>query len=144
MRRDAAPADIAARRLLAHRLTGEPFASPVEAVRCLGAVQSQDYGGAKWAIGQRCRGVTDGELDRIFDQGRILRTHVLRPTWHFVLPEDVGWMLELSGPRVLRGAAGRYRQLGIDARTVERAEAAPLRIEPADEVPAPDPGNRHR
>jgi hypothetical protein len=124
MRRDSEAAEIAARRLLAHHLTGEPFASPVAAVRWLGAVQSQDFGGAKWAVAQRSVAAGDAELDRLFDQGRILRTHVLRPTWHFVLPEDVDWMLELTGPRVLSGAEGRFRQLGIDAHTVERAESA--------------------
>jgi hypothetical protein len=122
--RDTVPAEIARRRLFAHHLTGELFASPVQAVHWLGAVQSQDYNGAKWAVAQRCRGADDAELDRFFDQGWILRTHVLRPTWHFLLPEDVGWMLELTGSRVLSGLRGRFRQLGIDSRTVERAKSA--------------------
>ena len=79
----------------------------------LGAVQSQDYAGAKWALGQRTRGATEAELDRLFDEGAILRTHVMRPTWHFVHPEDIRcmelagqcrcwwtcWKLERSGPR---------------------------------------------
>jgi Winged helix DNA-binding domain len=117
-------AEIASRRLFAQRLTGEPFASPVEAVRWLGAVQSQDYGGAKWALAQRSRGTTDVELDRLFDRGTILRTHVLRPTWHFVLPEDIRWLMDLTGPRVRLGVAGRHRQLEIDARLIERSETA--------------------
>jgi hypothetical protein len=116
--------EIAARRLHAHRLTGEPHTSPVEAVRWLAAVQSQDYAGAKWALAQRSRSTDDAELDRLFDSGAILRTHLLRPTWHFVLPEDAGWMQRLTGPRVRLGLAGRYRDLGIDSRTVERAQAA--------------------
>jgi hypothetical protein len=116
--------EIAARRLFAQHLTGEPFGSPVEVVRWLGAVQSQDYGGAKWALALRSRGTTDVELDRLFDQGIILRTHVLRPTWHFVLPDDLRWLLELTGPRVRRGLAGRHHQLEIDARVIERAETA--------------------
>lgn len=115
---------IAARRLRAQRLTGKPFASPVEAVRALTAVQSQDYGGGKWALGQRTRGVTEAALDRLFDEGAILRTHVLRPTWHFVLPEDIRWLLELTGPRITRGLAGRHRDLELDAKVVARANAA--------------------
>ena len=102
--------DIAARRLHAQRLTGEPFASAVDAVGWLGAVQSQDYAGAKWALGQRTRGATDAQLDRLFDEGAILRTHVMRPTWHFVLPEDIRWLLELTGPRVRNDLAARYRR----------------------------------
>jgi hypothetical protein len=113
--------DIAARRLHAQRLIGEPFASAVDAVRWLGAVQSQDYGGAKWALGQRTRETTDADFDRLFDQGAILRTHVMRPTWHFVLPEDIRWLLALTGPRVVLGLAARYRQLEMDEDVVARA-----------------------
>src|SRR5260370_785916 len=66
---------IRTRRLRAHGLTGKPFASPVDAVRRLGAVQSQDYAGAKWALGQRTRAGTDAAIDRLFDEGAILRPH---------------------------------------------------------------------
>jgi hypothetical protein len=116
--------EIAARRLHAQRLTGEPFRSAVEAVRWLAAVQSQEYPAAKWALGQRTRGSTEAELDRLFDEGAILRTHVLRPTWHFVLPEDIRWLLDLTGPRVRAGLAGRFRQLEIDEDVATRATAA--------------------
>jgi hypothetical protein len=113
--------DVATRRLRTQRLAGEPFASPLDAVRFLGAVQAQDYHGAKWALGQRTRGFTDADLDRLCDEGAILRTHVLRPTWHFVLPEDIHWLLELTAPRV-RTAMGFYgRSLGADAALVTRA-----------------------
>jgi len=117
-------AEIASRRLRAQRLTGRPFTSAVEAVRWFGAMQSQDYAGAKWAIGQRTGGATDAGLDRLFDEGAILRTHVMRPTWHFVLAEDIGWLLQLTGPRVRAGLAGRYRQLEIDEQIIARANAA--------------------
>jgi hypothetical protein len=93
-------------------------------VRWLGAVQSQDYAGAKWALGQRTRAATGAELDRLFDAGTILRTHVMRPTWHFVLPEDIRWLLDLTGPRLRRGLAGRHRQLEITEAVIARANAA--------------------
>src|SRR6266849_3255479 len=115
---------ITARRLRAQRLTGKPLASPVDVVRWLGAVQSQDYAGAKWALARRSRAATDAALDRLFDDGAILRTHVLRPTWHFVVPEDVRWLLDLTGPRIRAGVAGRYRDLELDDRVVTRALAA--------------------
>jgi len=115
--------DVASRRLRAQRLTGEPFASPVDAVRALGAVQSQDYGAARWALGQRT-GATAVEIDRLFDRGEILRTHVLRPTWHFVLPEDIDRLLRLTAPRILAGLAARHRQLGVDKPAVAKACAA--------------------
>ena len=113
--------EIAARRLRTQRLVGDRFASAVDAVRWLGAVQSQDYGAAKWALAQRTAGATEAALDRLFDEGSILRTHVMRPTWHFVLPEDIGWLLELTSPRLLAQLASRHRQLELDAATKLRA-----------------------
>lgn len=117
-------ATIAAARLGAQRLIRKPFETAVEAVRSMAAVQSQDYAGAKWALGQRVVGATDAAIDRLYDQGAILRTHVLRPTWHFVLPEDIRWLLDLTGPKVLTSVGGRHRQLGIDRGVITRARLA--------------------
>jgi len=115
--------DVAARRLHTQRLTGEPFASAVDAVGWLGAVQSQDYSGAKWALGQRTRGVIEADLDGLVDQGAILRTHVMRPTWHFVLPDDIRWLLELTAPRVKAAMAYYGRQLELDVAVLRRSQA---------------------
>lgn len=117
----ATTASITSRRLHSQGLTGEPFTAPTDAVRWLCAVQAQDYSAAKWAVGQRTDGATEIELDRLFDDGALLRTHVMRPTWHFVLPEDIGWMLELTGPRVRLAMRARDRQLEIDDRVADRA-----------------------
>ena len=89
-----------ARRLRALRLTGPPCASPEEAVGRLGGVQAQDYGSAKWSVGARVAGATDAGVEEALVAGRILRTHVLRPTWHFVLPADVRWLLTATAPRI--------------------------------------------
>jgi Winged helix DNA-binding domain len=67
------------------------------------------------------RDATDPDLDAAFDKGQILRTHVMRPTWHFVLPRDILWVQELTSPRVMAGLAGRHRTLELDTRTVARA-----------------------
>jgi hypothetical protein len=97
---------------------------PVGAVRRLAAVQSQDYGPAKWSIGQRVGGFTDADADRLFDAGGLLRTHVLRPTWHFTAPEDLRWLLALTAPRVHQLNAYYYRQTGLDADTLAASQAA--------------------
>jgi hypothetical protein len=91
-----------------------------EVVRVLGAVQSQDYAGAKWAIGMRSRGVTDASVERAFTEGRIIRTHVLRPTWHFVDPADVRWMLALTAPRIKRVMSYYNVQVGLDDALLRR------------------------
>jgi hypothetical protein len=104
------------------RLTGPGFESADEAVRWHLAMQAQDYGPGKWSIGQRSKGLVDADLDEALAAGSIVRTHVLRPTWHFIERDDVRWLLALSGPRVQQGNAGRYRELGLDARSRARAE----------------------
>ena len=113
--------EIARRRLFAGHLLGEPLASPEAAVAWFGALQSQDYAGAAWALGMRTPGLTATSFDRLYDDGALIRTHVMRPTWHFVHPSDVRWLLDLTGPRVQRLSAGRYRQLELDDRTRRRA-----------------------
>src|SRR5688572_10188593 len=93
---------IARRRMRSSGLTGTRFKAPEEVVRRHGAMQAQEYALAKWAIGQRAEGLVDGDLDRALSEGSIVRTHVLRPTWHFVAPDDLRWLLALTGPRVQR------------------------------------------
>src|SRR5687767_10417942 len=112
------------RRLFNQHLIGPPLGSPEEVVRWLGAVQSQDYPGGKWAVAQRTKGVVDADLDRAFNDGRILRTHVMRPTWHFVMPEDIRWLLALTGPRVHKVAGSYYRRYGIDGALITKARRA--------------------
>jgi hypothetical protein len=116
------PLEIARRRIRNSRLTGTAFGSADEAVRWHLAMQAQDYGPGKWSIGQRSTGLVDADLDEALAAGSIVRTHVLRPTWHFIARDDVRWLLALSGPRVQQGNAGRYRELGLDARARARGE----------------------
>src|SRR6185503_1009023 len=113
--------DIARQRLYNERLLGPRFAKPEEVVGWFGAVQAQDYSGAKWAVGQRIERCSDAVVEAAFQSGRILRTHVLRPTWHFVLPADMRWMLELTAPRVRALMAHYDRKLEIDAKLLRRS-----------------------
>lgn len=105
-------------------LSGPPSKTPAQAVAALGAVQSQDYHAAKWTLGQRIRGATDAALDAAFNAGDILRTHVLRPTWHFVVPADIRWMLELTGPRIRAKMAPYDRNLKLDAAVYAKCRTA--------------------
>jgi hypothetical protein len=112
--------EIAHRRLHAHRLVGPPLADPVAAVRHLGAMQAQEYPIAKWSIAQRTLGVGDAALQRLLDAGAILRTHALRPTWHFVAAADIAWIQALTGPRVHALNAYYNRMHGINGETAAR------------------------
>jgi hypothetical protein len=113
---------IAHQRLHQQALSNHPYSRPEEMVRGLGAVQAQDYGAAKWALGLRLPNLTDADIEQAFNEGRILRTHVLRPTWHFVTPEDIRWMLELTAPRVNGFAAYYYRKLELDEAVFQHAK----------------------
>ena len=95
-----------------------------DVVRCLGAVQAQDYAGAKWALAQRARNISNADVEKEIDEGRILRTHVLRPTWHFVVPGDIRWMLALTAPRVAALMAHYNRKLELDRSVFRRSNAA--------------------
>lgn len=116
------PRTIVRRRLASQRLTGEPFSTPAEAVAWGVAVQAQEYAEALWSLGLRVGDVTAADVEAACDRGEILRTHVMRPTWHFVAPADLRWLLRLTGPRVQAKNAGRYRDLGLDAATLRRCE----------------------
>ena len=94
--------DVAALRLRNQRVSGAHFKSAEEVVGWLGCVQSQEYPVAKWSLAQRASGFSDADVDALLAEGRILRTHILRPTWHFVLPADIRWMMRLTGPRVAK------------------------------------------
>jgi winged helix DNA-binding protein len=116
--------DILRRRLQGHRLTRSELREPSEIVGWLGAVQAQDYPAAKWALGLRAPSLTDSDVETAFTEGRILRTHVLRPTWHFVTPADIRWMLDLTGPGIRKRRLLYERRLGLDAAVLKRSRAA--------------------
>ena len=102
-------------RLRSQKLARTALRTPADVVSWLGAMQAQDYAGAKWAIGLRAVGLDDRAIDRAFNDGSILRTHVMRPTWHFVAPADLRWIQRLTGPRVNALNAPYYRKGGLDA-----------------------------
>ena len=79
----------------------------------MGALQAQDYAMAKWALGLRFQGATESLVEEAIDRAEIIRTHVLRPTWHFVSATDIYWMLALTAPRIRASMKSRHIQLGI-------------------------------
>ena len=113
------PADLAAHRMWALGLWGARAATAGDVVRQLVAVQSQEHTTARWSVAQRMgRPVGAADIDEAFDRGELVRTHVLRPTWHYVSPEDVRWLVRFSGPRIAARYARYWAQFGLDARTL--------------------------
>jgi hypothetical protein len=93
---------------LASTVAGD--SDPAAVVARFGAMQAQEHALAKWSIGQRSAGLSDGAVQQALDDGRILRTHALRPTWHYIAAADLRWIQALTGPRV-HGGNGYYNRL---------------------------------
>ncbi len=113
--------DIARQRLINQGLVRPTSKTVADVVARLGAVQAQDYAASKWGIAQRSSGLTDAQMEKEIDNGSIVRTHVLRPTWHFVAAADIGWMLALTAPRVHAANAYWYRWLEVDDAVARRS-----------------------
>jgi Winged helix DNA-binding domain len=108
-------------RLVNQGLAASTFRDARDVVDWFGAVQAQDFQGAKWALGLRARAASDASVEAAYNAGDILRTHVLRPTWHFVTPADIRWLVALTGPRIIARMAPRHRQLELDSATIVRS-----------------------
>jgi hypothetical protein len=113
--------DVVRLRLRGQQLR-EPFAATAEeALQNLLAVQAQDFPYARWTLAQRTAGGSAAGVEQAVSEGTVLRTHILRPTWHFVHRQDLRWLLALSGPRVHQANAATYRRTGIDAANAARS-----------------------
>jgi hypothetical protein len=107
-------------RLQQQQLSHHSFEQPAQLVEHLIAMQAQEFAMAKWAIGLRIPSSTDRMVEEAFNQGKILRTHLMRPTWHFVAPADIRWLLQLTAPRVKQVNAFTYRQQQLDPSTFKK------------------------
>jgi hypothetical protein len=105
--------DIANIRLHTQQIAGTKFKKPEEMVSWMGAMQAQDYAMTKWGLGVRLPNSTDSEIEKALNSGKIIRTHIMRPTWHLVSADDIYWMTELSAPHLVSSMKGRHRELGL-------------------------------
>jgi winged helix DNA-binding protein len=108
-------------RLRNHKLSSPTFNQPADVVRWFGAVQAQEFHAAKWALSLRMREATNVSVEEAFNRGEIVRTHLLRPTWHFVTPDDIRWLLQLTGPRVNLSCGSTFRKYELDAAVFKRS-----------------------
>lgn len=110
-------------RMASQKLYQENQCSPQEIVQHFGAMQAQDYAMAKWAIGSRCT-ASEKEIEEAVNSAKIIRTHILRPTWHFVSADDIYWMLDLSAPQVKRFTASAAKKFGYDEKKLNQTNDA--------------------
>jgi len=115
--------EIALMRMASQKILETNFHRPQEIVHHLGAMQAQDYSMAKWAIGSRCD-ASEKEIEEAINSAKIIRTHILRPTWHFVSAEDIYWMLDISGPQVKPMTISAAKKFGYDTKMLEQIKVS--------------------
>ena len=115
--------DIANIRLISQQIEQTKFKTVKELVDWMSAIQAQDYAMAKWAIGIRLPNATDRVIETAMKQGEIIRTHLLRPTWHFVSADDIYWMLALKATPIKASLRSRHKQLGLSESIIVRSNA---------------------
>ncbi|MDQ1057686.1 hypothetical protein QFZ23_001587 [Arthrobacter globiformis] len=115
------PHEVLRTRLAGQQLREPRAATAEDALKNLLAVQAQEFPYARWSVAQRTTGATADDVEQAVANGRILRTHILRPTWHFVHRDDLPWLRALSAPRLHQANGGTYRRTGIDDAAASRS-----------------------
>jgi hypothetical protein len=101
-----------------------PLGTAAEVVTWMGAVQAQEFPFACWSIGQRVKGggLDEAAVHAALARGEIVRTHVMRDTWHFIARDDARRLLRLTGPRIQARNGTMYRKLGLDAAQLAKTD----------------------
>ncbi len=100
-------------RVVSQQLANPTFKTPKDIVSWMGAIQAQDYAMSKWAVGIRSESITIKDVEEALQRGEIVRTHIMRPTWHLVPAEDLRWMIKLSSYRLKTPLESYSKHLGI-------------------------------
>lgn len=108
-------------RIAGQRINAGKFAKAAEIVAHLGAMQAQDFPMARLAVGLRSVSLTEADVLDAYNKGEILRTHVLRPTWHLITSEDADWMLRLTAPRLLAAMSSWSKKLKLTKEVYARS-----------------------
>lgn len=124
----ASSRELTALRLGAQAIASSAFRTPREVVSWMLAMQAQDFGGAKWAIGLRLPGSTDATIEAALAAGELVRSWPMRGTLHFTTPEDLGWILDVTVPRQANQAARRRQELEITDQQLDRAGEIALEV----------------
>lgn len=107
------PIQIAHQRLHNQRISESTFTTAENVVSYLGAMQAQDFSMVRMAVAKRMVSASEADIFAALNEGKILRTHVLRPTWHLVSAQDIGWMISLTAPAVKQLNKSRNRELEL-------------------------------
>ncbi|MDX1939873.1 MAG: winged helix DNA-binding domain-containing protein [Saprospiraceae bacterium] len=114
------PAEITQIRLMNQQIAASNFQSAKDLAAWMGAMQAQDYPMLKWALGVRLPKSKDKAIEAAMDRGEVLRTHLLRPTWHLVSSDDIYWILELTAPQIKKAMNSRHKELELHEAAVSK------------------------
>ena len=93
-------------RLLNQQLIAPQFTTPTEVVSYMGALQAQEYRMMRWAVAMRTRKPSHKTFKQAFDEGQIIRLHLMRGTWQLVCAEDYWSMIDLFAPKAIAVTKG--------------------------------------
>ena len=93
-------------RLLNQQLVASQFSDPAELVGYMGAMQAQEYRMMRWAVAMRTRKPSAKAFKQAFDNGRIIRLHLMRGTWQLVAAEDYWMMIDLCANKAIAVTKG--------------------------------------
>lgn len=113
--------DLLTLRLANQQISHQRFFAAQELVGWMGAMQAQDYAMARWAIGARLPAADNNSVQAAIDKGDIIRTHLMRPTWHFVSAHDAGWIIDLTAPHIRALMKSRLKELELTPRVLLKA-----------------------
>jgi len=120
--------EIANLRLKNQQIASGDLKTTRELVSWMGAMQAQDFNQAKWAIGVRQPNLTEEQTVSAFNRGEIIRTHLMRPTWHFVSAEDIYWILELTAPQIKSTTRSRHRDLELTETILKKSQEVLIKV----------------
>lgn len=120
--------DLTRLRLQNQQIQNSQLSTPLELINWMGAMQAQDFNQAKWAVGLRLPGITEKQVEEAFNRGEILRTHAMRPTWHFVSPNDIHWLLDLTAKQIKSAMKARNRQLELSEEILKESHKVVVKV----------------
>jgi hypothetical protein len=113
---------ITSHRLQLQQISAQQFTTPNQVVNWMGAMQSQDYEMSKWAVALRLPNMIENKIETALSNGEIIRTHILRPTWHLVSAENLRWMMDLSAPQLIRTLNSYTKSVELNTKDLLKAE----------------------
>lgn len=111
-------------RLLNQQLVAPQFSKPEDVVGHFGAIQAQEYRMMRWAVEMRTKRPSENAFTKAFNEGKIVRLHLLRGTWQLTTGDDYWWLLDLCATKARKVITGWMSANGI---TIQDSEVHKIR-----------------